>query len=172
MPGSDTKTGLYNYKEVDRVTSTVYRTDLPTHYDSRNGGRSGDDPILARQRLLQAYDQDYSNRKVEKKPYELLVVPLKDKEALGTISNPISSDSFAKLMPNQIDFGLFSDQVSALRQKGNIPEEAPLQMMDGQIQNFPIVYEKIEKEGRDVRCLVSIKGMPTVKTDFSLNRPV
>lgn len=170
MPGSDAKTGLYNYKEVDRVTSTVYRTDLPTHYDSRNGGRSGDDPILARQRLLQAYDQDYSKKTVEKKPYELLVVPLKDKEALGTISNPISSDSFAKLMPNQIDFRTFSDQVSALRQKGNIPEEAPLQMMDGQIQNFPIVYEKIEKEGRDVRCLVSIKGMPTVKTDFFIEQ--
>ena len=42
--------------------------------------------------------------------------------------------------------------------------------MDGQIQNFPIVYEKIEKEGRDVRCLVSIKGMPTVKTDFFIEQ--
>lgn len=80
MPGSDTKTGLYNYKEVDRVTSTVYRTDLPTHYDSRNGGRSGDDPILARQRLPQAYDQDYSKKTVEKKPYELLLFPLKTKK--------------------------------------------------------------------------------------------
>ncbi|MBP2619949.1 transglutaminase domain-containing protein [Streptococcus panodentis] len=166
LPGSDSNTGLYNYKEVDRVTSTVYRTDLPTTYDTRNGGRSGDDPVMERQRLLQAFDQDYSSRKAEQKPYDLFVVPLKGQEALGSISNPISSDSFAKLMPSQIDFRTFSDQISALRQQGNIPAEAPLQMMDGQIQNFPIVYEKLEKSGRDVRCLVSIKGMPTVKTDF------
>ena len=166
LPGGGGQSGLYNYKEVDRVTSTVYRTDMPTTYDTRNGGRSGDDPVMERQRLLQAFDQDYSSRKAEQKPYDLLVVPLKGQEALGSISNPISSDSFAKLMPSQIDFRTFSDQVSALRQQGNIPAEAPLQMMNGQIQNFPIVYEKVENAGRDVRCLVSIKGMSTVKMDF------
>lgn len=168
LPDSESKTGLYVYKEVDRVKSTVYRTEAATNNDVDNGGRSADDPASMRQRLLQAYDVNYSANKTEDKPYELFVVPLKGQDALGSVSNAISSDDFASQMPDRIEDRTFSDQAKEMRKQGNIPSEAPLLMMNGRLRNFPIIYEKIEKSGSDVVCQVSIKGMPSIKTDFRI----
>ncbi|MBP2619948.1 transglutaminase domain-containing protein [Streptococcus panodentis] len=154
--------GYYDFVEIDRLESTVYRSDPPmdTLSASKEASQS--------QRKFRAYESHYTDSKdeLEAAPYDLVVIPLKDHSPMGSLSNPLLSDGFASSMPDQIDSTTFLAKSKELRAQGQLPTEAPLLMMDGSIHYFPIVYEQVAPAaGNSVRCAVSIKGMPSIKDE-------
>lgn len=154
--------GYYDFVEIDRVESTVYRSEPPMDTLAASTEKS------KAQRKFLAYDRNYadSNAEPESTPYDLVVIPLKSRVPLGSMSNALSSDSFASSMPDQIDSTTFLEKSKEQRAKGQLPTEAPLKMMDGSIHYFPIVYEQVSAaSGGRVRCLVSVKGMPSIKDE-------
>lgn len=151
--------GYYDYTELDRVESTVYRTPEPSN------DINADRDIRDVQRSLRSYDT--VSNETKQLPYDILIIPLKNRLPLGSISNALPSSSFASSLPDAINAQALFDKVKEVREQGQLPTEAPLTMMDGSIHNFPIVYDQVAPASSgDVRCVVSIKGMPTIKEEF------
>ena len=151
--------GYYDYFELDRVESTVYRSLEPM------ATLDASKDALESQMKLRSYDTTQDGDSAA--PYDILIIPLKDRVPLGSISNAISSDDFVSSLPDSIDTETLLQKVKDLRAQGQLPTEAPLKMMDGSIHYFPIVYEKVAAAtDNGVLCDISIKGMPSIKDQF------